>query len=196
MTVLVRVGTVAASRRFGFELVKPSSVVVTGSGSETATISALGSVEFSAAATLSLNDVFSSGYDNYMLVMRHLSSASVEYVRFRLRASGSDNSTASSYVYQRLESGSSTLAGSRTTSNEAHSGYTSSSNRSGDTIYIYGPNLAQPTAGRSVNSNGFLGALLGDVAWTHNQSTAYDGFTIYPPSGTMSGRVAVYGMRG
>jgi hypothetical protein len=178
----------------GIVLLTPSSVDVTGSGSETATINTNGSITFSACATLSLNDVFSSTYDNYLIDMRHLSSASVEYVRFRLRASGSDNSTASSYVYQRLESGSSTVAGSRTTSNEAHSGYTSSSNRSGDTIYIYGPNLAQPTAGRSVNSNGFLGALLGDVAWTHNQSTAYDGFSIYPPSGTLSGLIKVYGL--
>lgn len=177
----------------GLVLITPTSVAKTG-GSSTATINAGGSVTFGLCETLSLNGVFSSTYDNYIIDMRHVHSADAQYLRLRLRASGSDNSTANSYVHQRIESGSSTVAASRTTGNEAHSGYTDDANRSGDTIYIYGPNLAQPTAGRSVNVNGFLGALLGDFAWTHNQSTSYDGFSMYPPSGNISGLVKVYGL--
>lgn len=177
----------------GLHIMRPTSIVVAGGGTETASIRPNGGVEFFNATSLSLNGVFTATYDNYMISVRHVHSADIHYLRLRLRASGSDNSTANSYVHQRIESGSVTVAASRTTGSEAHSGYTDDANRSGDTIYIYGPNLAQPTAGRSVNVNGFLGALLGDVAWTHNQSTAYDGFSIYPPSGNITGMVTVYG---
>jgi hypothetical protein len=193
MTVLVRVGTVAASRRFGFELVKPSSVVVTGSGSETATISALGSVEFSAAATLSLNGVFSSGYDNYMISARTQSSAG-SVLFGRLRASGTDESSASNYYTdQYLFADGTTVAANRTTRNQWYIAYLGSPLRNGFVAYWYGPYLAQPTAGRTVVADSYLNAETIDAAYTHSLSNSYDGFTLLPASGTVTGLVTVFG---
>jgi hypothetical protein len=194
VTVLVRLGAVE-SRRFGFELVKPLSVVVSG-GSASATVSALGSVEFTSCETLSLNGVFQSGYDNYMVSVRHSSSGSAIVVRMRLRAAGVDES-AGNYTRQFITAfGTSVAAARGSSATEATLGTTSSTLRSGDTVFIYGPHLAQPTAHRNVSASSAGSLEIYDVAGTHSLSTAYDGMTIYLASGSLSGRVAVYGMRG
>lgn len=179
----------------GLILLKPSTVDKTGGGSETATISANGSVEFSACESLSLNGVFSADYDNYQIVMWN-SANQADNIYFRLRLSGADNSTASSYVYQQLDASSTTVAGVRTTTNQALVHLGGNVQRAGVLISLYGPYLAQPTAGRAVNVWDTSSARLTDHAFTHNQSTAYDGFSLLPGATTnISGRIAVYGMR-
>ena len=72
----------------------------------------------------------------------------------------------------------------------------SSSQRGGDTIYVYGPALAQPTASRNVNAGAQSNAYIGDRAAIHSLSTAYDGLTLFPASGTFDGLVSVYGLVG
>jgi phosphate-selective porin len=179
----------------GLILLKPTTVDKTGGGSETATISANGSVEFSACATLSLNGVFSADYDNYRVVMWN-SANQADNIYLRLRLSGADNSTASSYVYQQLDASSTTVAGSRTTSNQALVHLGGNVQRAGVVVDLYGPYLAQATAGRAVNVWDSSSARLTDHAFTHNQTVAYDGLSLICGAGTnVSGRVAVYGMR-
>jgi hypothetical protein len=175
----------------GLILLTPTSIAYTGTS---ATISANGSVEFSACTALSLNGVFSADYDNYQIVVRHSLGAGDNTVGFRLRNSGSDDSTANSYVYQALYASGTSIIGVRLTSNTTYH-LTSSTTKSGDIINVYGPYLSQPTAIRNVSVSGSSSATIQDVASTHNQSTSYDGFTIYPPASNLSGRVAVYGMR-
>jgi hypothetical protein len=62
-------------------------------------------------------------------------------------------------------------------------------------MHIYGPGLAQATAGRVVNpASGILATLeMTDYAWTHSTATAYDGFTLTPTSGNVTGNVHVFG---
>jgi hypothetical protein len=115
-----------------------------------------------------------------------------------MRVGGVDNSTSSSYVHQSVYASSTTVGGSRTTTNAGIIGSSSSTTESGDIGWFYGPYLAQPTACRVVGAYGYLSATVQDFAWTHNQSTSYDGFSIIvgqTTPGTISGRVAVYGMR-
>lgn len=183
--------------RYALELVKPSSVVVAGGGSESATVSALGSVDFANATSLSLNDVFSSGYDNYMIVARHEGTSDDVQINVRFRAAGSDAS-GSNYTLQYLQASSTTVNGGRLTSQTSARVFSSSTTDSGDVCYLYGPNLAQPTAFRSLSCQARTTGGLRMLEWagTHSLSTAYDGITIYPGSGTITGRVAVYGMRG
>jgi hypothetical protein len=201
MTVLVRVGTVASSRKvFAFELVKPSSVVVTGSGSESATVSALGSVEFSSCTTVSLNGVFSSGYDNYTIVCWFKGVTTAAYTGLRLRAGGSDNST-SNYTRQYLTANGTTIAGLRNTSATLVSGFgysAGSSAPAGWAFYLYGPYLAQPTAGRELEARTFANATVNDDAFTFSGSDQFDGFSLIEEytASNLVGRVAVYGMRG
>lgn len=181
-------------------LVKPTSIVSTGTGSS-AIINPNGSVTFNSCATISLNGVFTSTYDNYIISGRTSSSggAGSPDIFMRLRVSGTDNSTASSYVYQELNAGSTSITAARVTSDIGRFGanYNSDAQRNGFILYVYGPALAQPTAARSNTVSSTSGAYLSDIAVTHNQSTSYDGMTISLQSGfTMSGLISVYGLVG
>jgi hypothetical protein len=176
----------------GMILVTPTSVNKTGTLS-TATINTSGSVSFSFCETLSLNGVFSSVFDNYVIDMRGKDDGTTF---LRLRIAGVDNVTASSYTTQLLDANS-TVSGARFTENFARALYSNRDDPNGNTMYIYGPNLAQPTTGRSINTNSISSARIVDWAWTHNQSIPYDGFTILRTSTsvTMSGVIKVYGLR-
>lgn len=177
--------------RDGYEICVPTSTAVTGAGSS-ATINTKGSVTFTSCATLSLNGVFSSTYDNYMIVVRHTASTNTAlFARYRL--SGTDASAAN-YTDQSLDADGTGVSSVRSTSQTgARYGVLSSSQRGGDVIYVYGPNLAQPTASRNNNAGAQSDAYIGDRATTHSLSTSYDGITLYTGSGTFSGLVCVYG---
>jgi len=177
----------------GHHLITPTSVAKTGTGS-TATINTNGSVTFSSCATLSLNGVFSADYDNYMIMVRYLGSVNGEPFAYRLRASGTDNSTANSYVTQLIDANGTSATGIRYTLDFGYFGLADDSQRGGIVAFFYGPYLTQPTALRSCGVDGFNNAVLRDHASTHNQSTAYDGITIFPGTiSTATGLVCVYG---
>jgi len=174
---------------------------VAGSGSQTASIVGQGSVEFANATSLSLNGVFTSEFDNYMIVTRFISSNNNRRrVGVRFRLAGSDNSTASSYVSQLLfvptAGGDGTvISASRVTSNQGtfYRDETDSLAQ-GVTSFVYGPALAQPTAWRSVQVAASSGAGIEEAAGTHDQSTAYDGFSIIAEAGNWTGLITVYGL--
>lgn len=177
----------------GLILLTPTSVNHTGTS---ASISTNGSVLFTSVTALSLNGVFSADYDNYMVVCRWRNNSGLNDLNMRLRASGSDDSTAS-YTKQNLWSDGSSVGGRRDSSFPYWYRLTLVGNtqRAGSVMNFYGPYLSQPTAMRMVNVDGYLNAYLDDGAGTHNQSASYDGFTFYPGGGSLTGRVAVYGMR-
>ena len=177
---------------YATNLVTPTSISSTGTGNSSS-IGANGSVTFSSCATLSLNGVFTSDYDNYMLICRHSVTAN-DGLLFRLRAGGTDNSTASSYVYQYWFADSSSVTAARTTNNYGQMSARGNTQRAGFTAYIYGPNLAQPTAYRSVIADDYLSGTITDFGGTHNQSVSYDGLTIYGSLYAFTGLISVYGL--
>lgn len=175
----------------GMQICRPSTVVVAGAGSS-ASIRTNGGVEFFNATSLSLNNVFSSLYDNYMSFIGFVGSADL-FLNFRLRLNGVDESAAN-YVYQDFNTDNTTVSTARST---AQTGgvfaSTSTTNRSLSTVYIYGPALAQSTAFRRTGVSSQNGGRTGETVNTHSLSVAYDGFTIFPNTGTMTGVVTVYG---
>jgi hypothetical protein len=174
----------------GLILLTPTTVDHTGTS---ATISANGSVSFSACTALSLNGVFSAKYDNYMIVTwGNVTTAANVYIRFR--SGGTDNSTSNSYVYQYMVASSASVAGSRTTYDRGALFLAYGVQRAGSVGFIYGPYLSQPTAYRAVNVSDNASATIQEYGGTHNQSASYDGFTL-SNGFALSGRVAVYGMR-
>jgi hypothetical protein len=177
-----------------FYLMEPTSISYTGTS---ASISANGSVSFTSCSSLSLNGVFSAGYDNYRIVAWHTGSVA-STVRMRLRASGADTA-GTGYTNQIIEAYSTTVAGRRDTSQSFFNfGAVSTVDRAGQVIDVYGSFLSQPTASRCVSSGPWSGAFpsyLIDAACIESSSTSFDGFTLLLGGGVMSGRVAVYGMR-
>jgi hypothetical protein len=177
---------------FAMELVTPSSIAFSGTS---ASIVGSGSVDFSAVSSLSLNGVFSADYDNYMVSIRYSGTNAGTSVLARLRTSGSDSSTGYTRQYI-IANGTSVSAARETSANEARVGVSSSTQRSGSAVHIYGPFLGQPTAFRDVTIYGSSSGTLWDNASTHSVSTSYDGLTIFVLSGDFTGNVAVYGLRG
>lgn len=179
----------------GMILMRPTSIVVAGVGA-TASIGVNGSVTFTSATSLSLNGVFTSAYDNYMISIRFTNATGTTTLQYRLRASGTDNSTTNSYVTQELTADSTSVLGGRYTANLAYFGTAYATQRSGLNMNVYGPFLTQPTASRSVTVGDYLSAYSYDAAHTHNQSTSYDGLTVLLSAGSITGLVSVYGLGG
>lgn len=152
----------------------------------------INTTSFSAVSSQSVNDVFSSTYENYLLLTRITDMSIGDNVQIRMRASGSDDSTAN---YHNL--------GLRiTTTVDRVASYGQTSYRIGETgtkkgafqTVIYGPQLAALTQFNGLITNGFNNPMEnGFQMGAHNVATAYTGFTIFPASGTMTGNVSVYG---
>lgn len=179
----------------GLVTMTPSSVAKTGTGS-TATINTNGSVTFSSCATVSLNGVFTSSYDNYMIAMRFACSSPGGALEFRFRASGTDNSASNAYVSQLLAASSTSGTGNRLTQTTARIATlpADTPNRDGCSIYLFGPYLSQATAWRSnAATNRNDATAITHVAGTHNQATSYDGLTLIIDTVTIEGLITVYG---
>jgi hypothetical protein len=181
----------------GLKLIVPSSVSATGAGSS-ASIVGGGKVVFTTIDTLTIEGIFSATYDNYLMVIRaHQPSGSFAIsLNARLRVSGSDAS-GSNYTWQILQASSTTISGSRSSSQtSARMGEISQNQRSGNHAYIYGPYLSQPTAFRGVNAGADGNASIADYASTHSLSTSYTGITLLPGGGSYSttGTVQVFGL--
>jgi len=173
-------------------IMRPTSIVVAGAGSS-ASVRAAGGVEFASATSLSLNGVFTADFDDYMIVCRHTATAQ-QNISIRLRDSTPSDASGSNYTTQFLQADSTTVSGGRTTYNTGYIAGQDSTARAGFTVHAYGPNLAQPTAVRSVTGRSYLSATIEDWAWTHSLSTAYVGFTLIAGAGNISGLITVYGL--
>lgn len=168
----------------------PGMVLMTPSGVVNGTLSG-GEVSFSAAATLSVNGCFNSTYDAYA-VWCQMSKTTDTNVDLRMRLSGTD-ATAANYDTQSTLNAGASIFNTRTLSaTSAIFGYASTDHFS--TINFQSPALAAITYffssyvyGPNINN--------GIVAGRHNVATAYDGFSFIPASGTMTGKLRVYGMR-
>ena len=171
----------------GLISMKPTSIVHAGTS---ASINADGGVDFSAVTSLSLNGVFTSAYDNYVIFWRGTRSAA-NVLYFRLRAAGTD-ATGANYADQYFKADGGTISAARGTSITQPMISDTGTAENGITMHIYGPALAQPTAYRTVTAASNSGGLMTDFAVTHSLSTAYDGFTWYPSSGSMTGQIHVF----
>lgn len=176
----------------GHHLITPSAAVATGTGSS-ATINANGSVSFTSAATLQLEGVFSADYDNYQIVCRMTKSTSGSGVSVQV-VSGSTPNATSNYIYQELSVAGTSIAGSRSSGTFGAWSYATPTQPGGFVAYIYGPYLSQPTVSRSVSVDGLSSVTIQEYAWSHNVSSAFDGFKLDFLLGTCAGRIAVYGM--
>lgn len=167
--------------------------VVTGTGAQTGSVNADGSFSFSSCATLSLNGVFTSNYDNYMIVGLHSTSADYAF-RIRFRQNGTDNTTASSYTSQYWFADGSSLSAQRTSQDYGIISARGYVQRAGFIGYIFGPQQSVQTVWRSSMLDDYLSASVADYCGTHSQTVSYDGITFIASSaGLFSGSITVYG---
>lgn len=146
---------------------------------------------FTTAATVNVNNCFTSTYDSYLLTFSGTVTADVQF-NLRMRVSSTDAIT--NYQFERLLCSGASASASQLTSQTA--GVLAAANTgttAGFSARIISPASAVGTVftGDGTDARGRLDFYSG----SHTTATAYDGFTLYPNSGTMTGTVRVYGYR-
>jgi hypothetical protein len=179
----------------GLTLLIPASVSV---GSGTGTVSATGTVDFSGASSVSINTVFSSTYENYLLLINlTTNSANDGDIYFRLRSSTTDATT--SYYWGRRGWTSSGVGTDGSGSNASNiTIMTMDASNVGNQhvqLNVFSPFLAQKT------KVGWLGSAQTDSGLFYGQfgggfldnANSYDGFSIVNQNGTSTGKLSIYG---
>jgi len=172
----------------GLVVMTPSSIAYSsGSGS----INADGSVAFSGVPSIAMNGVFTSDYDNYMVSLRGTASGSA-FMAVRLRSGGSDITT--NYTTQSITANGTSVSSARGTTNTFIAESASyNAQRCGMTVYLFGPYLAQPTAGRAIGVADLSGASIYEHCGTHSLSTSYDSMSVWFDGLTGTGLLTVFG---
>jgi hypothetical protein len=178
----------------GLTLLTPTSIVATGgSGS----ISTNGAVSFTSASAISLNDVFTTSYDNYriLIAIDSTTATSQQTFQIKLRASGTDKSTAYDFNMLRQFTTNATYINS-TNQTSFVIGYLST-NINGTSFFaldICDPKISKATrmfANSTYGADSVRDMQTGGCVQTENYSA--DGFTISIGANVVTGRVSTYG---
>jgi hypothetical protein len=153
---------------------------------------------FTAASTVSLNNIFSSTYDNYRVIIDWLGVGGNAALSFRFRASGADNTTSNYYL---VRSGATTGGTAENQGNAAaaqinYLAYGNDTPLSTITMDVLKPFLSKKTTinGVSVGLNTGYSLVAGHTLnCLFDASTSFDGFSIYPSASTITGVVRIYG---
>lgn len=153
---------------------------------------------FSGASSVSIDGCFSALYKQYMVVRNFAGSTDDIALGVRLRVAAADAS-GTDYRRQYISAAGTTIAGSRST---------------GATSWDYGMGSMQAAAFgftmlrisnpfdavRTTAWNDITYAASGNICierriMEHDLATSYDGFSILPVSGTITGSITVYGLQ-
>jgi hypothetical protein len=197
-------GVLIKDSKIGGTITVPSS---TGTMALTSDISAGGLVyvggidQTSNAATISVNNVFTSDYDNYQIIFTGYNPNGTQcQIEFRLRASGTDVSTGyvGARTYAEIGGTQSSFNSTGTDSFYVLDMTTNGPDRSATVIQVYKPQLARDT---NYTAYGFSPWNTGTKYFQNcfgvlENDNQYDGFTVFAdgsPSETISAKIAVYG---
>jgi hypothetical protein len=151
-------------------------------------------VSFTTSSAVNVNDVFSTTYKNYK-VMLNITSSSATAVNctYRFRVSGADNST-SNYAMQVLSANDTTVSGGRVTAQNV--GYfTDMLNvNSNQEITFFNPFATELSYTTAVGMSSAPTPILQQRFCGFNATTSFTGFSIIPSSGTVTGSLTVYGL--
>lgn len=149
---------------------------------------------FSAVSSVSLNNVFSATYDNYRIIVTHTAQNSDRSLQMRMRSSGSDNTTAT-YNYQVFNaSGASVSASRATAASFFNCGVTDSADPVGLLVGdILSPFLTYRSSIVTQAMSPFSGSYMRNAVGYFDSTTSFDGFTLFPDAGNITGTIRVYG---
>ncbi len=172
--------------------IKWAAVASSGSG-----LTFIASSTVTAASTLSMNNVFTSTYAHYMLVGTFTGSSGLNDTLFRLRASGTDL-TGNNYSYALLYNSLSTIGSTGGAGSDTSSKFTFNGSSFDCTFQstIFNPQLSRATSWHTF-SNRVVGSSSPertDIFGGTSLTNSYDGFTLYPSTGTFTGTIRLYGI--
>lgn len=148
-------------------------------------------------SSLSIDGCFSAGYDHYLVMRNFLGSVAGTNVDVRLRVGGVDASGAD-YRYQYLFPSGAGVSGARATGQTLFTsalGYAEAASNGFAALYLSNPFQAVRTTGWTNCSYNMTGNIdMFSFVREHDATTSYDGFTVIPASGTITGSIYVYGL--
>jgi hypothetical protein len=146
---------------------------------------------FSAVSSVSLDNVFTSDYENYKIMMFSTNSVQA-LLNFRYRASGTDNSGALYYMRGVNQGAVTTTEVNLVTLHEIiQTGIETTS----FTMDLFNPQETKFTSNAYIAGSlavGILG-MYRTGSGTYGATTAFDGFTLSLSTGNMTGTIRVYG---
>jgi hypothetical protein len=157
----------------------------------------LNTTTFSAVTSVSIDNVFTSTYQNYEIRLNVTGKSATGAIFLRYRASGTDNS-ASSYTYATIyirptgtSAADAALNTTATVIGTSFAAYNVSS-----IVQVFNPQLAANTDETHQSWSGDASSFFSyQGGGTFSNTNVFDGFTIYPASGNITGTVRIYGVR-
>lgn len=142
---------------------------------------------FSAASSVQFDNVFSNTYKQYKIIFNETNN--ITYAR--LVTSGTPN-TGSIYLRQRIEASSTSVSGARAT----ETSWTEISGSYATTIFeILNPFQSTYTSAISLSAYSVTSNIvLNTRAFGTTGTTSFDGIYFFPPSGTITGTITIYGL--
>ena len=150
---------------------------------------------FTAQTSVSINNCFSATYENYRIVLNYIGTAS-NWLRFRMRNSGTDDST-SNYRYAMNYLSATGTVGNLDSGNPDSFGLLgdlvgTGSQYAGSSCDIYSP--FSSTRITSLAGVGIYSTAGMNFFATHNVASSFDGLTIYGSGvATITGNIRIYG---
>ena len=163
-------------------------------GTKKAGMVLLNTTSFSVVATQDVNDVFSSTYDNYRILVSFKANTSEASIGFRFKTATVDSGSNYQYYISAFGTNGTSYTQSSTGASQGIFGRVGSDNYGGYAIDILSPNLARATT--------YAGHGLGDgstAVFTERAvglvltNTQYTGIQLRADSNSVSGEMSIYG---
>jgi hypothetical protein len=154
-----------------------------------------GVVTFTGVSSISLNGVFTSAYADYLVKITAVPSGAAVDLQYRFRVSGTDNTTAN-YNNQAISGNATTITSARTAATTSFRLGVCEAGRSIFDSALTGPAQSDYTAAFTRGVRSSASAIMHELQGSYfAATTAFDGLTIYPASGSITGTVVVLAYR-
>lgn len=193
-TALVKDGA-SAIRSLGTAI---DTAMNTALGTKKSGLVLLNTTSFSAVSSASLaNDIFTSTYTNYRIIVSQVSTSANVTLSLRMRAAGVDNTANEYQGYQLLYTGggiTNILSNDPGTSLSITQTASANTNQTLLNFDIGQPKLTTPTLISGTQSSIATGGsrIFGWLSGVHRTATSFDSISISPSSGTLTCTISVY----
>ena len=152
----------------------------------------INSTTFTAASSVQINNIFTSGYANYRILYRS-NPSTTQFQRFRLSTNGTPNSSAS-YAEQNTDftTGTTYTRGSGFDQADITFGSSGQDQSVTTVLDIFSPQESAKTYWVGSSFAFFRNTF---VMGSFEATTSFDGIQLYPSVGTMTGTIKVYGYK-
>jgi hypothetical protein len=172
-----------------------SAWVAIGGGGSSSDFVRISTTSFSGSSAVNLNNVFSTTYKNYMVVLNITSASGTGNLQSRLRVSGADNTTSNYYsIYDYILASGATAGSTKKSAatewqftfiSDAQTAipFTVSNPFESTQTFVAAPDFFAGD-GYKINAGGWFSA-----------ATSFTGMSFFPTTGTITGEVSVYGLK-